>query len=517
MLALLLFAGALSRVIFLTQNCPLDLSADEAQYWDWSRNLDLSYYSKGPAVAWIIRASCALFGDNMPAVRFPSVLIGVGVALCTYWLTARLFKSEKLALGAVVLCHFVPMYIAGSFLMTIDPPFVLCWALATCFGVVALTGEKRWAFPVAGLFVGLGFLAKYACFLWFLGFFLFLLIEPAYRKWLRTLWPYLAVLVAGVGGLPILIWSVRNGWISLKHVEGDITASGFQWTNLPEFLLGQAGLLSPPLFVILIAAIVMVVRRWGDAALWPARYLLVIGGSFFLTVCGLTFKTVPQPNWPGPSWFTLVILAAWYIGQANLTVATWRRWRGFVAATGVIGLMVMAFSQNSAALYPTIDSIHRYFKPGKPARIRSYDPSGRLRGWQQFGSAISDAMADMRPGTFLLAGEYQTAAEMSFYTRGQPLSYTIGTYLKHPGARGRYSQYDLWADRSLEPDKTTLLGKDAIYSGYWFEEIEKSFEHVTKLPPVEVWVNGSLIYVHDLYRCEKFKGIKKPVDGGTSF
>ena len=87
----------------MNHNCPIDLSGDEAQYWDWSRNLDLSYYSKGPLVAYIIRASCEMFGNTMPAVRYPALFFSVATSLVTYLLTKKLFDSEKLALGTVLL------------------------------------------------------------------------------------------------------------------------------------------------------------------------------------------------------------------------------------------------------------------------------------------------------------------------------------------------------------------------------------------------------------------------------
>src|SRR5690242_19866156 len=57
LLAIVLLLGFLGHLRYLTHDCPVDLSGDEAHYWDWSRQLDLSYYSKGPLVAWIIRAS----------------------------------------------------------------------------------------------------------------------------------------------------------------------------------------------------------------------------------------------------------------------------------------------------------------------------------------------------------------------------------------------------------------------------------------------------------------------------
>src|SRR5215204_1389273 len=111
-LAIVLSFGFLSNVLFLTRDCPIDLSGDEAQYWDWSRRLDLSYYSKGPLVAYIIRASCAVFGDTMPAVRLPALVLGTGTLVVTYLLARKLFASDRVGLGAVLLFHVVPMFVA---------------------------------------------------------------------------------------------------------------------------------------------------------------------------------------------------------------------------------------------------------------------------------------------------------------------------------------------------------------------------------------------------------------------
>src|SRR3954454_587529 len=158
--------GFVSHSYSFNHDCPIDLSGDEAHYWDWSRNLDLSYYSKGPLVAYLIRASCALFGDAMWAVRLPALVLGVGTSVLTYLLTLTLFRSERVALGAVLLNHIVPMFVAGSLLMTIDPPFFFCWALATYLLALILFHERRRLWPLVGVAVGLAFLAKYAMFLW---------------------------------------------------------------------------------------------------------------------------------------------------------------------------------------------------------------------------------------------------------------------------------------------------------------------------------------------------------------
>src|SRR5580765_3889174 len=48
----------------------IDLRVDEAYYWSWSREHVISYLDHPPVIAWCIRATTALFGDNNFGVRF---------------------------------------------------------------------------------------------------------------------------------------------------------------------------------------------------------------------------------------------------------------------------------------------------------------------------------------------------------------------------------------------------------------------------------------------------------------
>src|SRR6202162_1852167 len=97
--AFLIVGAAAFRLLFLAYHCSLDLAPDEAHYWDWSRHLDWSYYSKGPLVAYLIRASCELVGpwsmqhtgSLMFAVRLPAVLCGSLLLLSLYVLTLQVY------------------------------------------------------------------------------------------------------------------------------------------------------------------------------------------------------------------------------------------------------------------------------------------------------------------------------------------------------------------------------------------------------------------------------------------
>src|SRR4051812_26914247 len=134
----LILASVAFHVAYLAFNCPLDLSPDEAHYWQWSRHLAWSYYSKGPLVAWLIGASCAVFGplseslvgSPMLAVRLPAV--GCHAALLAGWyiLTASTLKSHRAALALVGLALTFPPVSGGAAVMPIDPPFLACWCWA---------------------------------------------------------------------------------------------------------------------------------------------------------------------------------------------------------------------------------------------------------------------------------------------------------------------------------------------------------------------------------------------------
>jgi len=511
-LVVVLAAGFLSHLRYLHHNCPIDLSGDEAQYWDWSRQLDLSYYSKGPLVACIIRASCAIFGQTMPAVRYPALILGVLTSIVTYLLTRRLFGSERLALGAVLLFHIVPMFIAGSVLMTIDPPMVFCWALATYFAAIAIFDHKSWAWWVVGIAIGTGFLAKYAAFLWFVGAFGFLTLHGPRRKLGPAL---LALLVASVFTIPVLIWNIQHDWVSLRHVatQTGATRGTLSLTRPLEMLAGQFAALGPTLAVLVIAAIIHVICGINDDNDGSSRAKLLllawIGLAFFAINLLASFRTKVQVNWPAPAYFTLLILTAHFIATRLRSIRTWRRWRGWFYASILIGLIFIPVAHDTSIIYPVLRPIARISNRD----IGSLDPLARLRGWEELGQHVSEQLAAVGPGAFVLCDDYQQTAEMAFYVRGQPRTYCAGSYFGK-----RMSQYDIWPDRSLDK-ASPLIGRNAIYVGKGGQlpaEVLAAFGSVQKLPELPIVVDAVRIKTYKTWRCYGFLGFERP-GGHSSF
>ena len=547
---LLLIFGFASHLHYLIHDCPIDLSGDEAQYWDWSRNLDLSYYSKGPLVAYIIRASCAIFGDTMPAVRLPALVFGVCTLIVTYLLTRKLFQSDRIALGAVLLFHIVPMFVAGSVLMTIDPPYFFCWAIATYLLAIGIFDGKRWVWPLIGVAAGVGFLAKYAMLLWFVPMLITLAIDRPARPLLRTKWPWLAILISLLATIQVIVWNSRHDWVSFKHVSTQTGASHghFELGNVLELVGGQIGILGPALFLFMVAGCVYAFRRSAgertpDAAGIPAetdhasstvalqqepyrrqmRFCAVFAVAFFSFNFIISFVTKVQMNWPAPAYFTGVILAAYFLATRMRSPLRWRRWRPWFWLNIAFGLLMLPIAHDPEVLFPAVHWLNAHVIPLKepwtqaggvrkllarsipndPIEVQQVDFTYKLKGWQEVGKRLSSELRDLGDDSFAMCHDYQQAADLAFYLDGQPKTYYAASYYRREIA-GRLTQYDIWPDRNLGPD-SPLIGKNAVFLGRFdrpIPELYEAFERVEGVPeqrekvidgkPVEVTVQRAI-------------------------
>src|SRR5436853_4052858 len=148
--------------IRLSMLATTDLEFDEAHYWMWSERLAPAYFSKGPAIAFVIHASTAVFGSNEFGVRFFSPMLAAGTSLLLFYFTRRLFNATA-GLWAVIALNVTPIFNIGAFVMTIDSLSVFFWlaAMFTFWLAVERSPNFFWYWPLTGLLIGLGFLSKY--------------------------------------------------------------------------------------------------------------------------------------------------------------------------------------------------------------------------------------------------------------------------------------------------------------------------------------------------------------------
>src|SRR5262245_13698825 len=204
--------------LWYVQQGYLELSPDEAHYWEWSRRLDWSYYSKGPFVAYLIALSTAVGGATELFVRLPAVLLSAGTTVGVFALMKDLFRDIRLALITAMCLHIVPLFAAGALLMTIDAPLVFFWTFMLWLVQRAMAGAQAVYWYAAGIALACGLLSKYAMGYLVLSLWLFLATSQRYRSWLRRKEPYLMLVIGLVGFSPVIIWNLRHDAVSLKHV-----------------------------------------------------------------------------------------------------------------------------------------------------------------------------------------------------------------------------------------------------------------------------------------------------------
>lgn len=482
------------RLIYVAYG-PLALAADEAHYWEWSRRLALSYYSKGPLVAYLIFISTKLGGATELMVRLPAVLLSLGSLLVLYFFSLELFSSHKVSFWAAFSVLVIPIFSAGSMLMTIDAPFVFLWLLAGWLSwraVQASSGHYLWL--ALGAALGLGFLAKYTMLLFIPSLFMFLLVSGRQRRWLARKEPYLALVLALVLAGPVIFWNAAHGWVTVKHVMGQgglYSGALISPKYFVRFFTSQLGVISPLLFIGLIWALVKAghlgLRRGEESFLFLFWLSFPTLALFFL----LSLHSNVQANWPAAAYPLALVALAALLALRPMEAKLVRK--GFYLALG------LALAMSAAGYYT--DFLYR-LKPD--FKVRN-DPTNRLRGWRELGRRVGEILQDgQSERMFIFSDRYQLASELAFYTPGNPRTYNVNL-------GRRLNQYDIWGGLS------ELQGSDGLFvrSGrdQLAPEVAAAFNECTSLQPLEVTRLGRTIRVFSFFRCRGFSGF--PPGSGT--
>jgi hypothetical protein len=207
-----------------------------------------------------------------------------------------------------------------------------------------------------------------------------------------------------------------------------------------------------------------------------------------------------------------MILVAYFLSTRLRDRAAWRPWRMWFYPAVAFGLITMPIAHDMSLVYPAMDWFNRRVGPRlglADVGVRQLDFTAKLRGWEELGAFVSEQVERLGPGTFIVSEDYQTTAELAFYARGQPKTYYLGSYLS--ADTKRQSQYDVWPDRSLDPrENPGLVGKDAVFVGWFKPDLWDAFEVVEELPLLDIKRQGIKIRKFRVYRCYNFRGMTRP-------
>jgi 4-amino-4-deoxy-L-arabinose transferase-like glycosyltransferase len=454
----------------------LPILPDEAYYFQWSRHLDASYFSKGPAVAYTIFAGTALWGGNNLGIRFFAVMLSAGTAWQMF-LLARRWYDETVGLIAVLITNVVPLYALGAVVMTIDPLSAFFWIWAANLFSQAIQKDHMIDWLLVGFAVGSGFLAKYLNALELVAFLAFLLLVPERRRLLLQPGFWLMLLVALLCTTPVFWWNWQHGWVSAGQLatRGKLNEPfALHYSTFLDFLILQAVVISPLIFLALLVTAIRVsaeqlnkrISRENEGEL----LLLVLFLPVFLMYALLSWHFRGEPNWPAISYLTLIILMA-------------ARWRQLLAAHSRQGFIATAF------LLAWVQSTLMH-DTGPFHLPRRLDPMGRLAGWSAIAAHLSDLQKE-KQADVVIADGYKEASIFSFHRPDQAFIYA----LRHsPPA----NQFDFWPGYPTAPPHRALW----ITSGTSSSALQHDFNTITFVERVIISFHDKPLREYTVYLCE---------------
>ena len=413
------------------------LTPDEANYWQWSRHLDLGYHDHPPMIAWTIWLTTSLFGHHEWAVRLPT-LVGLSItSFYLYRLAVRWF-TWSVALQTVIVSQLLLITNGSALIATPDGLLLPCWAACCYHAACALEDKRAWPWLLTGFWFGLGLLAKYTMLLVLPSLFFAMLVHRTYRQQLLGPWPWIGLVAGSTLFTPVLIWNSRHGWATFRHVlyqGGADDTTFFTLRFLGDFLGSQAALLSPVVFILILLA-------WGRPRLRQrlskerASFLLWMSLPGFLVFFLLALHVRIYGNWPAPVYLTaLPLIAALFSRVDDQPGQVSRLWQTALLTAAALTLPVLI-----QVVYPLL-----------PLPLKLDRTSRETVGWDELGQRVGLAAQAMpRPqNTFLFGLRYQFASELAFYMPGQPQTVSINRWT-------RPNVYDYWAEDAM------LIGQDGV-------------------------------------------------------
>ncbi len=432
---------AAMTVVRLALGVVVPLFPDETYYWDWSRQLAGGYFDHPPVIAFLIAGGTALLGDTPIGVRLLPILAGTAGGFALIRTTCHLAGPSAARYASVVFA-VIPLSAAGLVLATPDAPLLagIAWTL---YAVVRALDEPigsatstRW-WMIAGLAIGIAMASKFTGAFIPVGLVLGFAWHRPLRARLLERGPWIAVGIASLVMVPVLLWNSQHEWIAFTYQLGHAlapTARGTWYNRELELVGGQAALLSPILFVLVMAAIVRELRAPREHSHFALAAISAFCLAFF--VYSAIGKGV-SANWPAIAWLPgIILLGAAREGQRT----AWERRGAWLSAVLVVPLLVHVVMP---------------YLPLPPRR----DQVNKAYGWDQVALSVDSARRAIEEARGLPAGSvavaanrYQDASMLAYHMPGRPAIPALNL-------GGRPNQYEIWPNftRTPQPGLTLLL------------------------------------------------------------
>ncbi len=294
------------------------LGNDEVYYLSYAHHLQWNYFDHPPMVALLIRISTFnLHFTNAFFVRAGAIALAAVNTALVYRIAAKL-KDSNAGLLAALLFTASPYcsVIAGTFILPDSPQlffYILSVSLLADIAVSrAPTTELRIKLLLFGICSGLCIMSKvHGIFLW-LGFGLHIITGR--KELLREIYLYTAVILTAVIVSPILIWNIRNHFITYSFHSSRVTAgSQLHFDSFIRELGGGILYNNPVNYLLITTTIFLLLKNRRLLRTGIVQQLLWLSLPLIILLLGISLTRDTLPHWSGPAYISLIILTAVYL------------------------------------------------------------------------------------------------------------------------------------------------------------------------------------------------------------
>ena len=442
----------------------INLSPQEAYYWNYSIHPDLSYLDHPPMVAWVIRAGTLLLGKSEIGVRIG----GLWLVVVSTWLInalGRLWFSRRAGLWAALLFQVIPAYSIYGVIITPDAPLICFWLLTIYLVSIAVLKDRPSAWYCAGAALGLAMLSKYTALFLVPSALLFLIADRAHRKWLLRKEPYLAFFLSLVIFSPVILWNYQHQWASFTFQFGRrLLGEEYQrakYTEIveghaydPELLISHArhslieslgiqlGAIFPTFFAVLVlsfaVALYFTIKDQGSR--WKFCLFFSFPILVFFAVYSIGSKV--NANWPLPGYLALLIAA--HTCYRYLRFKSGQRFK-------IAQRKMLVFSLYGSPVLCVLLVFHM-------ALVIPFVPVNEsFTGWRELGKAVEREKATIETEkdktTFIFGMDrYNITSELAFYTQDFEDVFSLSRKLQGKNALG----FEFWDSRVPLPGSNAV-------------------------------------------------------------
>ncbi|HEY8937316.1 MAG TPA: glycosyltransferase family 39 protein, partial [Cyclobacteriaceae bacterium] len=307
---------AISTLVRLALASILELGNDEVYYWTYALYPDASHFDHPPMVGFLIQVSTLnLLLTNDLFLRLGPIVLAAFNTWIIFLIGTKI-KDERAGLFASLLfTSSIYCSLIAGFAIIPDAPQVFFWLLSLYLMLDFLpapiiTRDHRLQFILFSICAGFAMLSKYhSAFLW-VGAIGYILLYN--RKWLSEYSLYVSLVLSFIIITPIIYWNIKHDFISFTF-HGNRVTTAFQLR--PDYFLrelgGQIAYNNPVNYVLIIIALIALLQK-KIAINNSIRILLLTSLPLYTTFTGFSLFRSTLPHWTGPSFISLIIIAAIY-------------------------------------------------------------------------------------------------------------------------------------------------------------------------------------------------------------